>query len=88
MNEGNNVLLFMAASGILVAVLLVWAQLWANTAIQIENNKGSAINSGFGLSYCFYAIVSSMLSFGITVFMGSVTLFSLVSDLPDGNSIP
>ncbi len=72
----DKVVLFMAASGILVAVLLVWAQLWISSATHKAKSDAVLTTVGIGMAYCYFAIFISMISFGIMAYTYSVTKLS------------
>lgn len=74
----DKIVLFMASNGILVAILLVLAQLWIVMAKEYKDNRKPTITAGYGLSYCYYAIFTSMLSFAITIIAYSLTPLALV----------
>jgi len=74
----DKIVLFVAASGILIAVLLVWAQLWTTMAKEYEKGKNPTITAGYGLSFCYYAICASLLAFAITIITYSVNPWALI----------
>ncbi len=78
MNDRKTLLL--TASGILMAVLLVWAQLWTTTAQEYDSKYLSLITAGYGLLFVYYALVASLFSFLILLLaklrMGLVFLLS------------
>ncbi|MFC2033713.1 hypothetical protein ACFLUB_04285, partial [Chloroflexota bacterium] len=52
-DDNEKVMFFMTASGILVAVLLVWAQLWITKA-QVYRKEGHSTSTvGVSLSYVY-----------------------------------
>lgn len=75
---GNNVMFFMTASGILVAVLLVWAQLWITTAQGYKKDGLSTSTVGVSLSYVYGATLTSLIAFATMLIQFSVSRFTLV----------
>lgn len=75
---GNNVMFFMTASGILVAVLLVWAQLWITTAQGYKQYGLSTSTVGVSLSYVYGATLTSLIAFATILIQFSVSRFALV----------
>jgi len=75
----NKSMFFIAASGILMAILFVWAQLWTTTAEVYRSYGATLLTAGYGLSYVYYAILASVVAFIITIFKLSVCRWALVS---------
>ena len=68
---------FMTASGILVAILLVWAQLWITTAQEYSKVGHSTLTVGVSLAWVYGAILTSMLAFATMLIQYSVSRFAL-----------
>jgi hypothetical protein len=67
---------YLTASGILVAILLVWAQLWNDLVNQYANSGYSTITADISLVYVYLAITTSLLAFIIILcrqIVGSVS---------------
>ncbi len=75
----NQKMIFLTASGILVAILLVWAQLWTIMAQEYKHQPGmTMITAGYGLSCVYYAIFTAFLSFILIIIQRSLSKISLV----------
>jgi len=74
MND-NKSTSFLTASGILVAILLVWAQLWFTTAQQY--GEPNTITAKYGLSYVYIAVLFSLIAFTLTVY-NAVNRWSII----------
>jgi hypothetical protein len=68
--------LFVTGSGILVAILVVWAQLWVTTGQIYEEKHQSLISVGLGLTFIYAAIFFAALSFAI-IFLSRVNIVSV-----------
>ncbi len=64
----NMKTLLLTASGILIAILLVWAQLWTTTAQYYHDHGYGLITVGYGLLLVYYAMVASVFSFIAVLF--------------------
>ena len=62
--NGRKILL-LTASGILVAVLLVWVQLWTDVAQDYRDHGYSLLTAAYGLTFVYYAMAASITSFVI-----------------------
>ena len=68
LSKGN----FLTATGILMTLLFVWAQLWVSAA-QAEGYKGNTLTLGYGLAWIFEAIFVSAIAFLWTLWTDEVS---------------
>jgi len=67
-------MLLLTASGILVAVLLVWAQLCTTTAQIYYEHNFILVTAAYGLIWVYYAVLASFLAFITTLISRSTKL--------------
>lgn len=53
----------MTAGGILIAILLVWAQLLTTMAQEYRNHGQCTLTAGYELSYVYYSILTALIAF-------------------------
>lgn len=59
---------FITASGFVVAILLVWANLWTTTAQVYEDKRTSMFLVKYSLAYLYWAVLASLIAFVIAIF--------------------
>ncbi|MFH1640290.1 MAG: hypothetical protein ABIB93_08315 [Chloroflexota bacterium] len=81
---GDKPTFMLTAAGILVAILLVWAQLLTTTAIERKHNCENAFTVGFELAWVYWAILFALVSFistFIAYFLNKSVLNFLLSSI-------